>query len=460
MWYVCRRYVNRLTQLFQSFSILGLRSILVLYFISSLHWGDSHAYMVYGSYISLLCVAPVVGGYLTDHYLGIRDAIIYGGIVSVFGQLTLALFPATQLFLGLSAIVVGTALMLPTLCSSIGIIFQDDHLRHDRAYNYFYLSVNVGGILAAVSIGFIAKQYGWQVGFALTTVATITSLIIFWTSKIKFAIPERKLKHTHVGVGLIASIFIINMLFHHLASIKWLLIGVGLFAIANITRIAKGSDYPARKKLILLSIIFILSIFYFVMYEQTGTSITLFTERVISRHAFHHTIPTPVLTALNPLYVILLTPLLGLFWPLLAKRNREPSILTKMGMGIFITSVGFLVLAIAGHYVHPNLMWLVGASLFTTLGELLVAPVSLSAISTLAPKQHKTTLLGIWFIVGSIASYLSAMLAKLTSLHAGDGALTMHYSEIFRFIGDDGLIVAVAILVFAPMLMKRYNGNN
>lgn len=448
------------TQLFQSFSILGLRSVLILYLINALHLDDATAYMIFGSYVSLLCIAPVIGGYLTDHYLGTIKSIVLGGLISVCGFITMALMPTEHFFLGLSAIVIGTSLMLPTLCNAIGEIYRNDHLQHDQAYNYFYIAVNVGGIMAALCVGYLATNVGWNMAFNTVALGIIISLCIFSLSikKVRPYLNNHNPPKKHliiITALLIASIFIVDFFLQHIQYIKWLLITVGGFALFQIIKIFFESNNQQRKNLSFLSVIFIIMVFYFIMYEQSGTSILLFTERVLDRHLLMHTIPTPMLTALNPFYVITLTPILGVLWTYLARRKNEPGILSKIALGIILTSLGFLILTAASLHPHPAIWWLVGASLFLTLGELLFGPVSLSAISNFAPDNHKTTLLGVWFIMGAIASYLSALLAKHSTTHINPTQLNSNYINIFSHLSLYGLIVGISILLICT-IVNRY----
>lgn len=448
------------TEMWERFSQFGLRSLFVLYSVHALNWSDSKAYTLFGTYICLLCLAPAIGGYLADRYLGHRNAVLYGGVAIFAGHTLMAMMPDAMFTYSLSCIILGSGLMIPALTSLVGLIYENDKIQRDRAYNFYYMAINIGGILAGITVGIVAHYYGWHTGFALAAIGMFLALLAFavgwvfieqclvdYTPSPRLSIP--------VLAMISGSLTLIIYLFGNQMYMPWIVLAIGLAAAFNLTHIHQKLDTAAAKKSIkLLAILFGLSICYFIMYEQSGTSITMFTERVINRRILGFTIPTPVLSSLNPCFIILFAPLMATLWRKLQQQNIQLNTIAKVAIGILVTSSGFMLLALAGQSAHPGLIWLSFAVMLLTLGELFVGPVILAAISELAPKQHTSTFMGMWFMMGAISSYLAATLAKLTSIGAHQAHLNQHYGHIFKMVGTNGLLLG--ILVLAILRIPRF----
>ncbi len=452
-----------LTEMWERFSSFGLRSLLVLYFVQSWHWSDQKSYAVFGVYVTLLCVTPVLGGYLSDRVLGRRNTTLLGACLIMLGHLCITFLSNTQFMLGITNIIVGTGLMVPSMCSLVGMLYADDKLRHDRAFTYFYMGINVGGILAGVLVGFVAYHFGWHAGFSLAAIGMLIALATFlfgWRYLHPYVQEPHRTSLTQlraVGVAGVLSFLILGFyyLLNHPQYIQYLVLGMIMLSIFLFVKLFRVADFAVKKNLWVLVILYAMTVCFFIMYEQSGTSLMLFTERVIDRSIGQYSVPTPVVTALNPIYIIVFTPLIAAIWVWLAARRCEPKVIVKVALGLILTAVGFLLLAHAASLAHPNLFWLALAILFTAIGELFIGPVVLAAVSELAPAQFNSTLMGIWFMMGSIATYMAVGVAKLTSVTNAD-AVGGLYEPIFRSVGYYGLALGMFALV-ASALYRLYS---
>jgi len=449
--------------MWERFSNFGLRSLLVLYFVQSWHWSDQQSYAVFGVYVTLLCLTPVLGGYLSDRVLGRRNTTLVGGCLILLGHLCITFLADTEFMFGLTNVIVGTGLMVPSMCSLVGMLYANDKPKHDRAFTLFYMGVNVGGILAAVVVGFVAHHFGWHAGFSLAAIGMLIALLTFfygWRYLSLYIEEPHRVSLTKnnvitVAMVLVGIILSFCYLLNHPQYIMVLVVAMIILCVLLFIKLFHSADFAVKKNLWLLVLLYTLTICFFIMYEQSGTSLMLFTERVIDRNIGGFLLPTPVVTAMNPIYIIVFAPLTASIWVWLAARKREPNVLVKVALGLILTAIGFLLLAFAASLNHPNLLWLALAILLSSIGELFIGPVVLAAISELAPARFNSTLMGIWFMTGSIATYLAVGVAKLTSV-AGDVAVGDHYEQVFRLVGYNGLAVGVlALLIYGVYRLRR-----
>ena len=115
-----------LTEMWEKFSNFGLRSLLVLYFVQSWHWSDQQSYAVFGVYVTLLCLTPVLGGYLSDRVLGRKMTTLVGACLILLGHVCISFLSDTQFMFGLINVIIGTGLMVPSMCSLVGLLYAND----------------------------------------------------------------------------------------------------------------------------------------------------------------------------------------------------------------------------------------------------------------------------------------------------------------------------------------------
>ncbi|MDQ2993395.1 MAG: peptide MFS transporter [Pseudomonadota bacterium] len=453
-----------LTEMWERFSCFGLRALLVLYFVQVWHWTDQQSYAVFGVYITLMCLTPVLGGYLSDRVLGRRYTSIVGGCLIMLGHLCITFLADSQFMLGLTNIIVGTGLMVPSMCSLVGMLYAEDKPRHDRAFTLFYMGINIGGILAGVVVGLVAHQYGWHAGFSLAAIGMFVGLLtfLFGWRYLALYISEPHLPQISLSriIGVVATLSLLMAsccyLLTHPQFIVGLVVVMLVLSVLLFAKLLRDADTNVKSNLWILIMLYALTVGFFIMYEQSGTSMMLFTERVIDRNLWGFSIPTPVLSALNPIYIILFAPVTAALWIWLAARRREPHVILKVAVGIILSAIGFLALAYAASIDHPNLLWLALAVFLSAIGELFIGPVILAAVSELAPPRFNSTLMGIWFMMGSIASYLAAGVAKLTSV-SDEMTASDHYEQVFRLVGYNGLAVGIVTILIYAIYRYRYS---
>lgn len=461
-------YILFFTEMWERFSFYGLRALLVLYLTQELLFSDDKAYDLFGAYTAMVYVTPVIGGYIADRWLGFRHAITLGGVLIMLGHLTLAL-PGHQLFYyGLAFVVCGTGFLKSSISSVVGELYDRYDTRRDSGFTIFYMGINLGALLAGVSVGVVAHVYGWHYGFALAGVGMMLGLSTFLMGQHHLqqsGLPpiEADIHSKYLGLSVLVwicvaaflAVPIIAELLHYTHVVGGLLATVTLISLLLVLRLATQSDHKQRNHLIVLLVLMIFSIAFFALFEQAGSSMTLFTERSINRELFGWLVPTPAFQSLNPLFILILAPLFAMLWVRLSEVKCEPSTPMKFAIGLVFVALGFGVLSFAASLgAGAAMMWVVLAYYLHTVGELCLSPVGLSAVTKLAPPGHVGMLMGMWFLAAAFSNYVAAMIAKLTSVAASQVDTALHYSQVFGEIFGVGLMIGLLALLISPYLKR------
>ena len=444
-----------LAEMWERFSYYGMRAILVLYLTKSLGWSGQDASRLYGAYTGAVYLTPMIGGYIADRFIGTRRSLVIGGIIIAIGHFMLAIDDMRFFYGGLIAVVIGTGFFKPNVSTMVGQLYAKGDPRRDAGFTIFYSCFNFGAFLAPLICGFLAEdpRYGWHLGFGAAGVGMVLGLIVYLLGRDRY-LPGIGMAPDHLREAEVAAEIgeigipsyrrnatlgaFGGMAIATLASIKtWMSIGVAtwLFSLSGAMTIAYGVIIGAaftvallgtrgeeRDRVWALVMVSFFVVFFWLVFEQAGSSLTLFADRDtdLTRGASLfglERIPASWFQSIQPLCIILLGPFAGWFWLYLHKRRLEPATTMKMVYGLFLAGLGFFLLYFAGRVVDAgdkvSPMWLVGAYLCHSLGEIALYPVGLSYVTKVAPVQFVSLLMGTWFLAISAANFLGGFLAGL-----------------------------------------------
>jgi len=207
------------------------------------------------------------------------------------------------------------------------------------------------------------------------------------------------------------------------------------------------------------------SVMFWALFEQAGSSLTLFTDRNINMGDFF---TAGMFQALNPMYIIFLAPVFAWIWVKLAAKGLEPTTPAKFGLGILQVGLGFAVLvygtSLAGPDGKVSIIWLALMYLLHTTGELCLSPVGLSMITKLSVQRIAAMMMGVWFLSSAFAAYVAGMIAGAMAIEDNDtgavDALTSLavYSSVFEKLAWVAIGLAIIVLALSPLLHKRMHG--
>lgn len=474
-------FVLFFTELWERFSFYGMRALLIFYLTKEFLFSDERAGMLYGAYIALVFVSPLVGGYLADRYLGARKAVLFGGVVIACGHILLGLdaiggnrASATQIFLsGMAVIIVGTGFLKANVSVLVGQLYPREDMRRDPAYTIFYMGINLGGALGPLICGLLGETLGWSWGFGAAALGMILGIIVFvmgkpllqgqgeapdpaWLAKRSLGLPREywlyasALPFTAAMLALLASPAAVG----YLLSASGLAMGIGLVAYACLKL-----DSTARGRLLVALFLLLVQPVFWGLFEQTGSSLNLFIDRHVDRTLLGVTVPASLFQAIGPLSIFLLAPLFAWGWLKLGRRGLEPSTPAKFGFAIILVGAGFLMLTGAGTMMPGKMpmLFILLLYLLHTMGELCLSPVGLAAMSRLSPPRMLGLMMGTWFLATAGGNFMSGVIAAAIGASAGAddaGAVLGAYGRI----GGLAMLIGLAILLISPRigrLMKQ-----
>ena len=332
-------FVIFFTEMWERFSFYGMKILLVLFLTAPFlsdnpgwEWSRENALALIGTYSSLLYLTPIVGGWIADKITGYKWAVIIGCFIMMLGHAAMVFETTWSLYLGLALLVIGTGFFKPNMTSMISEMYKGKESKKDGAYTIYYMGVNAGAFFGMMLCGYLAENIGWSYGFGLAGIFMLGGLIQFWLAKDLFgSIGERPSKvhevelpqnineespkehdttgateklnpFTSIDMVLIvlsslggvlylfndplSKIGNINLLNFKIGSLDGsnvvILTALVLFLYLIITRIGRYSKM-VRDKIIAVSIFGIFTVFFFVAFEQSLGSMTLFARDYTAR---------------------------------------------------------------------------------------------------------------------------------------------------------------------------------
>ena len=425
-------YLLFFTEMWERFSYYGMRAMLILYLTKSaleggLGFDVRQASLIYGFFTGFVYFTPLIGGWLADNYLGQRKSITIGGLTMMLGQFCLAT-KADPLFLtiGLLLLIVGNGFFKPNIAVLVGDLYPLTDSRKDSAFTIFYMGVNIGALIAPLVTGYLAVTYGYRWGFFTA------------------------------GAGMLLGQVFYNALSNRLLG------QIGKKPVIRKDENGKGEKKPLTKdekdRTMVIFILVAFCTFFWAGFEQAGSSMSLYTEKFINRDILGYTIPTEWLQSVNPVFIITLAPVFSVLWNLLSRYHKEPSIPVKMGCGMILLGLGFVLMVGAALErencisadAKANLLWLIGAYLLHTMGELCLSPIGLSMVSKLSPVRLVSIMMGVWFLSSFLANIAGGVIASFFSQL---GALS-----IFASIAVVSVLLGIILLSMSSWLSIKMRG--
>jgi POT family proton-dependent oligopeptide transporter len=463
-------YMLFFAEMWERFSFYGMRALLIFYLVQHWAFADDKSNLIYGSYLSLVYITPVLGGYLADRYLGQRKAVVFGGLLLALGHGFMAFEgvggqddPTINVFwLALALIIVGSGFLKANISVMVGQLYSRTDIRRDPAYTIFYMGINVGAAIGTILVGYLGQHpdYGWGYGFGLAGIGMLVGLLVFVVGKKALngageapgpLTKSREYTLYAIGAGAVAVMW---GLIQYQDVIQLLLIvsGVGLLGYV----LYESFKLPKVPRERMFAILFLIALnpLFWGLFEQAGGSMNLFTDRFVDRGA----VPASIFQSINPIYIILLAPLFAALWQWLGTRGREPSAPAKFGLALLQMGLANLVLVWGAQAYGVEIMTPVILVfmyyLLATTAELCLSPVGLSAMNRLAPSYLASLIMGAWFYMTAVGNFVAGKIGEATGGH--DGEMTKQgLLDIYGLFGWISIGIAVLVLLVSP-IVKRW----
>ncbi len=460
-------YVLFFAEMWERFSFYGMRALLIFYLTKHWLFDDGPANLIYGAYLSLVYITPVLGGYLADRYLGQRRAVLFGAVLLTAGHFLMA-FEGTGgqadatiniFWLALATIIVGSGFLKANISVIVGQLYPRTDVRRDGAYTIFYVGINVGAAIGTILAGWLGQTYGWAYGFGAAGIGMLLGLVVFvWGKPLLLGRGEaprplpKRTEWSLYGIGL-ASIVVMWLLIQYVGVIQNLLIVSGIALLGYVLYQSFKLEPHARDRMFAILFLIALNPVFWGLFEQAGGSLNLYTDRFVDRQG----VPASLFQSINPIYIVLLGPVFAWLWVALGKRGLEPSAPAKFGLALLQVGLSFLLFvwgaqSVGLAYATPVLFVFL-IYLLQTTGELCLSPVGLSAMNRLAPRFLASLIMGAWFYMTAVGNFVAGKIGEATGGH--DGEMTKEGTlDVYSTIGWVTVAIGVAVIAVSPVVRR------
>ncbi len=405
------------------------------------------------------------------------------------------------LIVGLSFVTVGNGFFKPNISTIVGELYQQGDRRRDAGFTIFYMGINLGSLFSQILCPLLAVGMGswgglgWWAGFALAAAGMAVSWLLFQFDGGKLdgfgerpagANPSRDMV---VYIGAMLAIPLAYLLFANLmAYVKppsgsgligyiaslpimgKIMFGTFLVAIPGILLWSwRNGDKREFEMMVAAIVLITFNTVFWTLFEQAGSSLTLFADRNTDMSVFGlFSITAGQTQFFNAFFIVALAPLFSMLWGTLARRGIEPGIPVKFGLALVGVGAGFLFLVWGAQFAGPDfkvaLWWLAGLYLIHSMAELCISPVGLSMVTKLSIARIVGLMMGTWFLSIAVAQYVAGVVAQFASVETVGGEVTNlkvsldTYVGVFQTIGEVSAVIGLLLLALSVPLKRLMHG--
>ena len=309
-------FVCFFTEMWERFSFYGMKALLLLYLLKHHGFGDDAGYDLIGAYGGLVYAVPVIGGLLADRWLGMRKAVVLGGVLLCLGHFGMAVEGhdarmvngvmvrdegALQVFyLSLALIIMGVGFLKPNISTIVGKLYAQDDPRRDSGFTLFYAGINVGGLFAGLICAFLGETYGWKYGFGAAGIGMVAGLAMFlWGQKYLHGHAEPRdptalrarvaglSREWWIYLGSFAGVAVVWQLIQRTWTVHSAMHIVAFAFVAwFVWYLVARCDRVQRQQMLSLIVLILGVLVFFTLYEQTYGSWLTFTDRLLAKDFF------------------------------------------------------------------------------------------------------------------------------------------------------------------------------
>lgn len=391
-------------------SFYGMKALLVLYMIDVLGYSDANSATVASFFTAFAYILPILGGYIADRWLGKFRTIIYFAIPYVLGHIILGTFDNNVgLYVALALLAGGSGTIKPNISTLMGLMYQEQGKSHllSQAFSWFYMAINIGAASTVTTLPFIRDRWGYGPAFMAPTIMMVIALAIFYMGKKYY--PKEDMR--------------------------------------ALARTPKTPEEKAEERSVLLRLsgLFALVVFFWSVFDQSYSTWTLFARDYLELNTVFGRIPPDAIQGLNPILIVVLSPLFAWIWSRTDKsETNRLSSPKKMLLGFFAVIFCMALMTVAG-FVAANqkisILWEAGAYVLMTCAELCISVIGLQLAFEEAPNRMKSTITGIWLctiFLGNILAGFFSRFYPLTTPGNYFGVMTLMIVVVtvaFYFVG-------------------------
>ncbi|MFM8771569.1 MAG: peptide MFS transporter [Candidatus Kapaibacterium sp.] len=391
-----------LTEMWERFSYYGMRALLVLYmtkyllidpsltssvigfsglsnFLTALFGPLTKiglSSQIYGLYTGFVYFTPFIGGWLADRYLGKTNAVYTGAILMAIGHFLMAF--ESFFLIALLFLIMGNGMFKPNLTAQVGTLYKPGDSRIDSAYTIYYMGVNLGAFFSPIVCGTLGQTVGWHYGFGAAGVGMLVGTVVYWMGTKHLPLENQRV-------------------------------------IAKPTE-SDGKEENWIRPFLVIAYLCFVNILFWGVYEQQGNTLQVWADEKTNWTILGMDIPSSWFQSLNPMFIVVLAPLLSRFWRWQSTRKSEPSTVTKMAIGCTFMAIAYILMiyvaGLAQGAEKLNLIWVTSVVLTFTIGELYLSPIGQAMVSRVAPVRMVSMFMGVWFLSSFFGNYLAGFIGS------------------------------------------------
>lgn len=455
------------TEMWERFNFYGMRAILTLFMVNALMMKEADASLIYGGFLGLCYLTPMLGGFIADRFFGNRNCIILGGLMMAIGQMCLFFsasvfstnmsFANTLMWTALAIIIFGNGFFKPNISSMVGSLYpKQEKSKLDTAFTIFYMGINLGAFLGQLicpllgdvkDSGGIRDVHAFKWGFLAASIAMVLGTLVFYFLKNKYVVsPEGKplgglpkhndASHYEEGesqkavfsttslilalVSFVALFFLFRYLLAGTNPVKTIIYPI-IYSLGITLAGLIISDSSLTKvelqRILVIYIVGFFIIFFWAAFEQAGSSLTFIADNQTDRNFFGWNMPPSMVQIFNGVFVFAFAFPFSILWDKLRAKGREPLSTVKQAIGLALIALSYFIIA---HNVKDlgnsgllAIKWLILLYLIQTFAELCLSPIGLSLVGKLSPKRFASLLFGVFFLSNAAGYALAGSLGAL-----------------------------------------------
>lgn len=457
-------------EIWERFGFYTVQGILTLYFIQFLGFSDGEAYFTFGAFSALVYGMVALGGYLGDNILGTKRTIVLGLTTLALGYLALAFADKQRVFWALGLVCVGNGLFKANPSSLLAKCYDENDPRLHGGFTLYYMAINLGSMVALFVGPTLSSNLGYSYAYFVSFIGLILGLANYWFQRqhvamINSAADNRAIRVWQwmlVGLGIVFATWTSSYLLQHVMIAKRLVWLITVLVVSIYFVYMHREKKASFMRMLVAFILMLEAIAFFTLYQQMPTSLNLFAVNNVTSTLFGIPIDPQSFQALNPIWIIVMSPVLAFSYSKLRQRGFSFPIPYKFALGMLCCGISFALLYFT-RYVHDNngmvsSWWLVASYFFQSTGELLVSALGVAMVAELVPSKIAGFVMGMWFLTSSVAGFIGASVASLTSLpenvKPGMESLLI-YTKVFASIGMVTLAIGM-LMWFTSARLSRY----
>lgn len=450
------------TEMWERFNFYGMRAILTLFLVNSLMMKEEDASLIYGGFLGLCYLTPMLGGFIADRFFGNRNCILLGGLMMAIGQLLLffsaSIFGTniglanTLMWSALGIIIFGNGFFKPNISSMVGSLYpKQEKSKLDTAFTIFYMGINLGAFLGQLIcpiVGDVKNAEGirdihaFKWGFLAASMAMLIGTALFYVLKNKYVVtPEGRplgglpskneaadyeegesqkavFSSTALmmaGVAFLSLGALIHFVFDQ--NLIYTLIYSSGLTLAGLIVSDSSLTKVERDRIFVIYIVAFFIIFFWAAFEQAGSSLTFIADNQTDRNFFGWNMPPSMVQIFNGLFVVAFAVPFSMLWDYLRSKSKEPISPMKQAFGLALIALSYFIIA---HNVKDlgnsgllAIKWLILLYLIQTCAELCLSPIGLSLVGKLSPKRFSSLLYGVFFLSNASGYALAGTLGSI-----------------------------------------------